>query len=212
LTRPLRLLAPLLASAVIALAAVTAARADGDPASDILYNGRVFFPFTSSTSSAARDALVETIRRSEKAGYPIRVALIEKPEDLGALTSLWGKPRQYARFLDIELTYFYKGPLLIIMPAGLGFAHYKHKTAAEYQRLAGLQVAEGRDGLALTAINAVSALARQAGQPIAPAALLPDSGGTATGTRVLVGVPIILVLLGGIAAGVILTRKRRRAT
>jgi hypothetical protein len=151
---------------VAALATAGSARADGDPASDVLYTTSVFFSFTTALSTSAQKAVTETVARAKEAGYPIRVAIIEKQDDLGAVTSLWGRPRQYARFLDIELSYLYKGPLLIVMPSGIGFAHVNHATAAEYRALAPIRVAPGRDGLAETAARAVQALAGRAGHPI----------------------------------------------
>jgi hypothetical protein len=196
----------LLAATAIALVAAGAARADGDPASDVLYTERVFFPYGSPVSGAQRKALTARVVAAEKAGYQIRVALIAAPLDLGAVTSLWRKPRQYASFLDVELSFVYKGPLLIVMPAGLGFAHYKHRTDSEYRALAGIRVAKGGDGLAATAIEAVEALAARAGHPITgPGA---SSSGSSGLSDVLLGV-IAFAALVVATGGVVLVRRRR---
>jgi hypothetical protein len=182
-----------------ALVAVGGAHADGDPASDVLYTSPVFFSFTTSLSASAQRAVVDTVARAKQAGYPIRLAIIEKQDDLGAVTSLWGKPRQYAKFLDIELSYLYRGPLLIVMPSGLGFAHYKRETAAEYRALAAITVYKGRNGLAATATRAVAALAAQAGHEVAPVAVTGGGGGGPS-PAVLVGGGLAgLVVLGGAA-------------
>ena len=158
------------------LVAAADSRADGDPASDVLYADRVFFPYSTSISAGARHALTTTVGRSERAGYPIRVALIAGPFDLGAVTSLWGKPRDYARFLDYELSLVYNGPLLVVMPSGIGFAHYKHSTAREYRTIASLHPPTGPDGLAVTAIKAITAIATEAGHPISPASMSGNQG------------------------------------
>ena len=52
----------------------------------------------------------------------IRVALIANPSDLGGITAFWGAPRRYARFLGLELGYYYKNSLLVVMPAGIGYS------------------------------------------------------------------------------------------
>jgi len=150
---------------LLALSCAGTARADGDPASDVLYTNPVFYGYNS-ISKSAQDALATTLARAKSAGYPVRVALIAAPDELGSVTALWAKPHQYARFLDLELSIAYKGPLLIVMPQGIGFAHYKASTAAEERALSGVQVVGGKDGLAKTAITAVSLLSRQAGHPI----------------------------------------------
>jgi hypothetical protein len=186
----------LVLAVVGALVTAGGARADGDPASDVLYTRPVFFSFTTSLSASAQRAVADTVARAKQAGYPIRVAIIEKQDDLGAVTSLWGKPRQYAKFLDIELSFIYRGPLLIVMPSGLGFAHYKQETAAEYRALAGITVDKSRNGLAATATRSVATLAALAGHVVTPAAVT-GGGGSGSSPAVLVG--------GGLAGLVVLT-------
>ena len=95
---------------------------DADPASDVLYTSTVFYSYDQLPSNAAQARLNETVKRATKAGFPIRVALIAKAPDLGGVTALWGKPHQYARFLGLELGFVYKGSLLVVMPAGLGYS------------------------------------------------------------------------------------------
>ncbi len=196
------LAAALVAAALAAVAVPTSARADGDPASDVLYTQNVFIPFDTKSSKGAQTALATAIANAKRAGYPIRVAVIETIPDLGAITSLWGKPREYARFLDLELVCCYKGPLLVVMPSGVGFAHYKNGTAKEYRRLASIPVEHGDDGLALTATKAVVALSRQAGHPIAMPAVPKTKSSSELGQRLLAGgvvLVLVLVLVGGFA-------------
>jgi hypothetical protein len=211
LARASRLLAlALVAGALVSVAVPAGARADGDPASDVLYTQNVFIPFDTKSSKGAQTALATAIANAKRAGYPIRVAVIETIPDLGAVTSLWGKPKEYARFLDLELVCCYKGPLLIVMPSGIGFAHYKKGTEKEYRRLASIPVEKGGDGLALTAAKAVVALSTQAGHPIATPVVPKTKAPSELGQRLLAGgvvLALVLILLGGFA----LVRRRSRA-
>ena len=203
-TRSLILLAAVLAASM----PVATARADGDPASDYLYVRSLFVPYETSISKGAQKALATAIDEATRAGYPIRVAVIERQSDLGAVTELWGRPRDYARFLDLELAITYKGPLLIVMPSGIGFAHLNRATAREYRTLAPIAVRGGKDGLALTAMQAVVALARKTGHPIAMPAVATSTSSSGLGDRALAGGVALAVLL---VAGALFLLLRRRA-
>ena len=48
--------------------------------------------------------------------------MIASQSDLGSVTALWRQPELYARFLDQELSLAYRGPVLIVMPNGVGLA------------------------------------------------------------------------------------------
>jgi hypothetical protein len=196
-----------LALLAAALVAASASRADGDPASDVLYTGSVFFPYGTDISPAAQRALLETVAKAGRAGYPIRVALIGQQADLGAVTSLWGKPKQYARFLDAELRYVYDGSLLVVMPAGFGFAAAARSTTAEYRVLARLVQPSGQDGLADSAARAVAELATAAGHPVT--AVDTSGGGSLLARPWLIAVAVVLVAaVGGLAA--FLSSRRHR--
>ena len=86
----------------------------------------MFFPIDVKLPKAKQQELVSLVRDANKSGYAIRVALIGSPYDLGAVTSLWRKPRPYARFLGAELQFIYKHRLLVVMPNGFGFNWPKH--------------------------------------------------------------------------------------
>jgi hypothetical protein len=188
----------------LAMTAAGAAHADGDPASDVLYTDQVFFPYNTTVSKSAQDALVGTVHSANSAGYPIRVALIAQQSDLGAISSLWKKPRQYAKFLSLELGFIYKGSLLIVMPSGLGFAHFKRETEADYQTLSTIRVAAGQDGLSQTAVQAVTMLAAKAGHTITPGSTSSKSSGASA----LLATAIAITLLVVAAGGVMLLRRR----
>lgn len=185
----------------LALAAVPLARADGDPASDVLYQSNLFPSYDSGISAANLTALQATLADSKKAGYEIRVAVIAKPDDLGAVTSLWAKPRQYARFLGIELGYVYKKPLLIVMPNGVGYYHANHNSKPAYVALRTIQSGSG-DQLAQAAIASVAALARQAGHPFTPPTITASSS-SGSRTPLFAGAAVgLLVLVAGAAIAI----------
>src|SRR5207245_299661 len=100
------------------------ARADGDPASDYLITYQVFYPYYSNVPEAGLKQLETTVAAANKQGYRIRVAVITSPYDLGSLSSLWQKPQPYCRFLSLELSFAYKGRLLVVSPKGYGYADH----------------------------------------------------------------------------------------
>lgn len=188
------------------LAATPLARADGDPASDVLYSTSLYPSYDSGISAANLAALRATLDDSKKAGYEIRVAVIAKPDDLGAVTSLWAKPKDYARFLGTELGIVYKGPVLIVMPNGIGFYHANHNTTPAYTALQTIQSGSGNQ-LASAATDSVATLARQAGHPFTPHTISAASSSTSR-TPLLVGVGAALVIVAGLV--ILLLFRRRR--
>ncbi|HXB65940.1 MAG TPA: hypothetical protein VNV42_13810 [Solirubrobacteraceae bacterium] len=97
-----------------------AARADGDPASDVLVSESLFLPADAGLSTARQAQLEAALGDSQRAGYPLRVALIASPADLGSVGELWRRPQSYAEFLGDELSLVYRGTLLVAMPNGYG--------------------------------------------------------------------------------------------
>ena len=108
--------------AVLVLAALVPAGAiaDGDPASDVLLGENVFYPYSPPVSAPLQKSLNATTAAAKRAGFPIKVALIASPVDLGVIPDLFGKPQKYAEFLDQEISFRGKQPLLVVMPAGYG--------------------------------------------------------------------------------------------
>jgi hypothetical protein len=104
------------------LALPAVARANGDPASDYLLVRNTFLPFTSGIDKDAVERLEKTIQAADKSGYKIKAAMILAPSDLGTAFSLFRKPQRYAQFLGLELSFVYKGRLLVVMPNGYGYA------------------------------------------------------------------------------------------
>jgi hypothetical protein len=114
-------IAVVLAAATAALSAGWA-RANGDPASDVLPFSTVYFSIKNPQSSASGRDLLKITQAAAKKKHPVRVAVIAMPGDLGLIQSLWQKPQPYAEFLGKELFQFarYKGTTLIVMPNGYG--------------------------------------------------------------------------------------------
>lgn len=92
-----------------------------DPASDVLTSQSYFIPWDAHATGAQQMELSKVITQAKRAGYHIRVAIIASKNDLGAIPGAWQKPEIYARTLATELSLGYHGPLLVVMPAGLGF-------------------------------------------------------------------------------------------
>jgi hypothetical protein len=137
------------------------ARADGDPASDLLITQNTFVPFQTPAASAT-DALTKQVDAVYANGDRVKVAVIGAKVDLGAIPSLYDKPSEYAKFLGQELSGFYIGPLLIVMPSGYGIWDGGRTTAAEDAVLAKLDAPGSTDSDALTAAatSAVEKLAQ----------------------------------------------------
>jgi hypothetical protein len=143
---------------VLALALTAAAVADGDPASDILIADDVFVPYKPPSKQAT--ALLRANVATAFAGkYRIKVAVIASKTDLGSIPSLFNKPQAYAKFLGLELSTLYIGPLLIVMPAGFGIYDGGRSTAAENRVLRGMKIkGPSSDALTRTAAAAVHKL------------------------------------------------------
>jgi cytochrome oxidase Cu insertion factor (SCO1/SenC/PrrC family) len=159
-----------------------AARADGDPGSDVLVYQNLFVASDSNVSIAQQVELGDLLTSAARSGFTIRVAIVATPADLGAITQLWGKPASYAGFLGIELSLAYSQRLLVVMPDGFGFNWAGHSTAAAYQVLGKVAVKPGGSGLAASAQTAVRALASASGVRLAPPAAGQAAGTTGGGT------------------------------
>jgi protein SCO1 len=122
------------------------ARADGDPASDVLVAQSLFLPYDANASSAQQERLTDLLNAAQHAGFPIRVAVIPSEYDLGSVSMVWLNPRTYARFLGVELSLTYTQRLLIVMPNGFGFNWPGHNVAAAYRLLGHIPIKAGSRG------------------------------------------------------------------
>jgi len=56
-----------------------------------------------------RRATPGLLQATARAGFPLRVALIDSPSDLGTVTQLWREPLPYAEYLGEELSLDFAG-------------------------------------------------------------------------------------------------------
>jgi hypothetical protein len=203
----------LLAAAVL----VPVARADGDPASDYLLQDQVFYPYYSNTPKPALAQFESTVAAANKAGYTIRVAVITSPYDLGSLSALWEKPLAYSHFLALELSFAYKGRLLVVSPKGYGYIEKTVviKSTAESKfsppslaLVKTVPIGKGTDGLLQTADKAVRVLAAKAGYKL-PAAKVTASAGSGSSSDTIV-IAIAAAIGAALIVGVEVFRRRRR--
>ena len=206
------LLAALLALLVALSSAAlvpAAALADGDPASDVLLGENVFYPYSPNTGPALQKTLNAETAAAKRAGFPLKVALIASPVDLGVIPDLFGKPQRYADFLDQEISFQGTQPLLVVMWNGYGVAGIG---AGAKAAVAALPKPAGKqpDDLARAAITAVAKLAKQTGHPVRDVPGVPGAGSSSNSTVVIIAVLVAAALAtaGGLA---LVTVRRRRA-
>ena len=196
----------LLVAAAAGLVAVPAARANGDPASDVLITKQVFIGPEVPVPQSDQEQLTKTVAAANERGYPIRVALIPFTGDLGTAVSLWGHPQDYAKFLGSELAFVYNKRLLIAMPSGFGVYHGRKPVAKEQQALAAVKTGKTPVALTRSTTRAVRALAASHG------ITLPtfEHRSTATRDRLLIAAAGVLFLLIVLVPGRWLRRARGR--
>lgn len=138
-----------------------AARANGDPASDVLYLQDTYLPYQAPSEATAAD-LHAAVLEANNAGYRTKVAVIAAPEDLGLVASLFGQPQVYARFLGFEIRSFFTGHLLVVMPQGFGVWFDRFDVESQQKLLSEVQIESGDpEGLTKAAASAVRLLAER---------------------------------------------------
>jgi hypothetical protein len=181
------------------------AMADGDPASDVLLSQSAFYPYMPQVSSALQRQLNAETAAAAKAGFPIKVALIASPIDLGAIPQLFGKPQEYADFLDREISFQAAQKLLVVMAAGYGVQGLDHAATSV---ATGLRKPAGRssDELAQAALAAIPKLASASGHPIGSASQSATSGSSSSTSLVLV---LLIVAAVSTATTLLVIRRRQ---
>jgi hypothetical protein len=153
------------------------ARADGDPASDVLATQTLFLPGDAGIPANGQAQIAALLRAAQHDGYQIRVAIVASPADLGSVTELWRQPENYARFLAQELSLVYRGQLLVVMPDGYGVDRLANPPVSEPSALAGAR-APGPN-LAAATLTAIQRLAAAAGHKLPiPTATAPTASGS----------------------------------
>ncbi len=175
------------------------ALSDGDPASDVLLAQRVFYPYSPSVSAGLQKTLNAETAAASRAHFPIKVALIDTPVDLGAIPTLFAKPQQYADFLDQEISFAgSKQLLLVVMPDGYGVEGLgipATDTASRLKR----PVGHASDDLARAAVAALPKLAAAAGHPIATESGQSGGGEGNNTTALSVGALVFLAVVASAA-------------
>ena len=78
------------------------------------------YPYGSPVSHDLQNTLSAEIAAADHAHFPLKVALIASPADLGVIPDLLDQPQTYADLLDQEISFQTKQPLLVVMPGGYG--------------------------------------------------------------------------------------------
>lgn len=206
-----------LLAAALVLSAAPAALADGDPASDVLGSQDAFYPYSPPASKPLVVALNALLKQVRKAGFPIKVALIETAGDLGSYPTLFNSPQRYADLLGSELPTNPHGGvnekfgLLIVMPGGFGGQRLGDRVNEALDPVK-IDIEQGSDGLVRAALEAVAGLATVNGHETAipPEAKPPEakaSGGGGTSPWVFIG-PIAGLLVAAGIAGLVVRRRR----
>jgi hypothetical protein len=230
-------LAALVAVVALALGFAPSARADGDPAGDVLAQQTVFYGSALDLRSQPAAQLPALLEQAKAKGYELRVAAMSIQQDMGAIDYLWDDPLNYVDFLAQELAYRYQGRVLVIMPSGYAIYRLGHSSVRDQRVLDKLEPA-GEDPAAVlpSALDAVVALARaraialtvpdvaappggvkQPGSHFASRAAAAQTGSGSRSTRAatsgggsgawLFALPVVALVA---AAGVLIVRGRRR--
>jgi hypothetical protein len=149
------------------------ARADADPASDVLLTQSAFYPYQPRVPPRLEATLNSLLAASARAHLPLKVAIIGVPLDLGAVPNFFGHPQPYAEFLEREISFNGPEPLLVVMPAGFGLAAVGPASALTHVPI---DSREQTYGLTRSAILAVVALADASGHSVAMPQIPPPAG------------------------------------
>jgi hypothetical protein len=194
----------LILAAAACLCFPAAVHANGDPASDYLLVQSVFLPFDAKIDAKASAQLSDTIRAADSAGFKVKVAVIGSRYDLGTAFSLFNKAERYSEFLGLEISFQFRGHLIVVMPNGFGTSISGKKDPRGIKALKSLRP-PGRDATneVKAATTAVRRLAAAYGHPLAPAV---GGGGSQTRDRLTIAAGIVALL--ALLAGIVFLRKR----
>ena len=170
------------------------ARADGDPASDVLTTQPLFLPQDAAIPAKQQAQLAGLLQEATRSGYPIRVAVVASSADLGSVTELWRQPQTYARFLGQELSLVYHGPLLVVMPDGFGFEGFKQPLTYEHAAVGGLSLTSGGPQLGAATVQAIQRLAARGGHSLQVAATSQSTSSPTSSETV----PLIALAVGAL--------------
>jgi hypothetical protein len=202
-----------LISLVAALLAPAAAQADGDPASDVLLFQDAYLPYFPPPSKPEAQTLTRLLAQVRRAGYPMKVALIQTAGDLGAYPDMLGKPDDYAKLLSSEIAFRVKHPHLLIVMAEGGLAGRNLGKGADVVGDVRIDTAAQSDGLVRAALEAVAKVASANGHetavPDIKANAQPATGGGTSHVALYVIAGVIVVLGLALIAVSLRIRSRR---
>jgi hypothetical protein len=199
----------LILAAVVCLCLPGAARANGDPASDYLLVQSVFLPFNAKIDPNVLARLSDTVRAADKAGYKVKIALIGSRYDLGTAFSLYREPARYAEFLGLELSFQFRGHLLVVMPNGFGVSTVGKPDPRGTKALKGL-AGPGKDATrqAEAATTAIRRLAAASGHVLTAS----GAGSASSPTRDRLTIAAAVTALVALLAAIVFIRRRPRAS
>lgn len=189
----------------------SSARAGHEAVSEALLTQNVFFPNEPKLCPQLERALIKFTEQAVEADYPIYVAIIGSPADIGGAAQYFGFPQQYAELLGSEIGISSAGPgsqasrsLLTVMPDGFGY-HRSGKAPDVSEVVDDLPAPKGEhpDDLARATIAALPKLARAAGHPVpAPSTsgCSSDGGSSAIVFIVTVGLLLLAAAIVGLVA------------
>lgn len=186
------------------------ARADGDPASDVLLGDNVFYPYSPPVPRAMQVTLNAAAAQAKARGFPVKIALIAAPTDLGVIPDLFGKPQDYAKFLDQEISFQGKQRLLVVMYDGYGLEGFDASAQAAARSIP-KPAGKASTALASAALTALSRLAAASGHPLRGVAGAGQPASSESGRAALaIGLGVAAVIVAG--ALVVLRRRTAAGT
>lgn len=192
-----------LATLAAALIAPALALAHGDPASHYLETGSLYPGFAAQPSQNVELELIGMLTAAEKAGYPVKVALVGGIDDVADNPGMLKRPQEYAEYVVSALEGSripVQAPVMIVSPYGIGVA------GPGAEAMPDAVTGTGGDALARAAMTAVRGAADAAGHPlpahVPPAQVAvppPSSGGSGYDLGGLTPLLVFAVVFGGIA-------------
>ena len=204
----LRIAGVIAAALLLTTLAPRAALGDGDPASDVLLGENVFYPYAPPVTAALTKTLNAETAAAARAGFGIKVALIGSPVDLGVIPDLFGKPQKYATFLDQEISFRTRQPLLVVMSTGYGVEGLPPRAQSAVSTLPKPSGKTSND-LTTAAIAAVTKLAAAAGHPIKDVSGSSHASGGGSSAALVIALAVAALATAGSLA--VITVRRRRA-
>ena len=125
---------------------------------------------------------------------------------------LYGKPQRYANFLGQEIVYYYKGPLLVVMPNGYGIYQGRRPRSPRTRSCSrGSPPPGSTDGNALAVGRERRAGARPQPRDHAATAGRAESGSSSNRDRLAIVGAVILLCIVGLVLRLVQRRRRRGA-